>query len=414
MASFWSKLRCWPRRSRAKKESRWHRRLVQQRLRGWSPILHPRLALYYFLAVGVFCLAVGIPILVASLNVVKYSVRYDQMGPFAGLSPADQQNLLLAASSTGVPVTLSIQVSERMRAPIIVSYEVDSMYQNYRRYVRSYDAKSMHDGLSPGDAGPSACRPFQYLPGGADAGLPNGGAILPCGQIAQSLFNDSFSATVLAPGAGAPVELPIDSSAIAWSSDRKHLYGDVVSENFNTVPALRGGGALDDTPLNQAQHWMVWQRVSASSRAEKLYGRIETDLEPGSRVILTAVSRYNSYVWGGSKTIILSTNSWMGGRNLFLGAVYITVGGLAWIAAALLFASSLGLFWKRPFGDMSLLSWNKKAEAKRLATARVGSAPITAPPMQGTHKVGRMDADGLRVFWVVLFCIFRWSGRRAC
>lgn len=55
--------------------------------------------------------------------------------------------------------------------------------------------------------------------------------------------------------------------------------------------------------------------------------------------------------------VVFSTTSWLGGRNDFLGAAYLTVGGAAFVAA-LGFAAVLAR-WPRRLGDVRLLSWNK-------------------------------------------------------
>lgn len=136
---------------------------------------------------------------------------------------------------------------------IYVVVELGSYFQNFRRYVRSYDSVLMHDGGSASPA--SACSPFAYLGEGTSA------PINPCGQIAHSFFNDTFRFAVAQPGAGAPAPLPVDDSSIAWSSDAKHLYGAVPAVNYNpgSTPeqaALRGGNT-SELVLNQNQHWMV-------------------------------------------------------------------------------------------------------------------------------------------------------------
>ena len=67
--------------------------------------------------------------------------------------------------------------------------------------------------------------------------------------------------------------------------------------------------------------------------------------------------RYSSYRFGGKKKIILSTTSWLGGRNDFLSIAYLVV-GCASFAAALVFTAALQR-WPRKLGDPRLLSWNK-------------------------------------------------------
>ena len=81
----------------------------------------------------------------------------------------------------------------------------------------------------------------------------------------------------------------------------------------------------------------------------------------GTVVTLRVQNRYNTYNFGGEKFVVLSTNSWMGGKNNFLGIVYLVLGGLAWlIAFGFFFAYFTGLVRHRKFGDLSELSWNKK------------------------------------------------------
>ena len=92
---------------------------------------------------------------------------------------------------------------------IYVFYRLGSFFQNYRRYVRSIDSNAMHDGSS--GAGSSACDPFRYVGDEANPALPNNGAIFPCGQIANSNFNDSFTMT-LTPEGGSEVPLEMDVS----------------------------------------------------------------------------------------------------------------------------------------------------------------------------------------------------------
>jgi hypothetical protein len=215
-------------------------------------------------------------------------------------------------------------------------FELGSFFQNFRRYVRSYDPNRMHDGADSGSP-VSACQPFSYL--GGNGSLP----INPCGQIANNFFNDTFR--VLGPGG----ELEVDDSSIAWSSDADHLYGPVAAVNYNPADAaaLRGGNTTFQV-LNQNQHWMVrwqgcrhvargwhrsyaacagrlcarpesegtdlgcfscctpfpqvWMRPHSQVAVQKLYGQINTPIEAGTQLTIEVQNRYNTYEYAGAKT----------------------------------------------------------------------------------------------------------------
>lgn len=71
------------------------------------------------MSAGIFCVALGIPILTASLTVTEYSVRYDNQGPFgAGLDRQQQQELLWTNSDDGVATSVQIHVDRDMQPPV--------------------------------------------------------------------------------------------------------------------------------------------------------------------------------------------------------------------------------------------------------------------------------------------------------
>lgn len=70
------------------------------------------------------------------------------------------------------------------------------------------------------------CTPHLHLSCPTPRSLYANGAINPCGQIAQSFFNDTYEISASTPGAGAPEVLQLDDSSIAWSNDYK-LYGEI-------------------------------------------------------------------------------------------------------------------------------------------------------------------------------------------
>uniref|UniRef100_A0A452ZMH0 ALA-interacting subunit n=5 Tax=Triticinae TaxID=1648030 RepID=A0A452ZMH0_AEGTS len=100
-------------------------------------------------------------------------------------------------------------------------------------------------------------------------------------------------------------------------------------------------------------------RTAALPTFRKLYGRIETDIMASDEITVVIQNNYNTYSFGGTKAVVLSTASWIGGKNNFIGVAYVAVGGIC-----LLLAMGFVVLYvvkPRALGDPAYLSWNKEA-----------------------------------------------------
>ena len=68
----------------------------------------------------------------------------------------------------------------------------------------------------------------------------------------------------------------------------------------------------------------------------------------------------------GMQDIVLSTLSWVGGKNNVLGIVFIVVGSLCFLTAIVFFCCYYLNSKRRRFGDEMQLSWNKPAAQQLL------------------------------------------------
>jgi len=209
----------------------------------------------------------------------------------------------------------------------MVYYQLNNFYQNHRRYVKSKSNNQL-DGQVLGVSDLSSdCDPIVTV---SDLGInatfgktvflnPTDPAN-PCGLIAKSLFNDTYTLTNVTNN----ILLSINETNIAWSSDKSLKYA--------TPPNASNIQWTNTTN----EHFMVWMRPAGLPNFRKLWGRINGDLIPGNYT-LAINNNYDVSTFNGAKYFVLSTVNAFGGKNNFLGISYIVVGSICIVMAILFF-----------------------------------------------------------------------------
>jgi len=261
--------------------------------------------------------------------------------------------------------TITVDVVKLMKQPIYVYYQLGNYFKNHRRYVKSKSERQLR-GLSASNSELNDCKPEDMI---------NEQVIVPCGLIAWSLFNDTFEFSTNGFFNEHGIVF-VNKTSISWKSDRDERFNNTVFPSnfvnnnrttFANASQIGGGWLNESLPLSKHENLMVWMRIAALPTFRKIYGRIETDLQPGTKLTININNLYNTYRFGGSKKLVLSTASWIGGKNDFLGLSYIVVGCIS-ILLGLVF---LYVHWKypRPLGDRSYLSWVKKSATTSTVTS---------------------------------------------
>lgn len=176
---------------------------------------------------------------------------------------------------------LRFYIPESMGPPVLFYYYLTNFYQNHRRYVDSFNSEQLRGKYKSYDEiHDSDCTP---LYGEKDQNLP----YFPCGLIANSMFNDTYSAPKLIsfPGQDGNETRTYDmkTTGIAWESDRE-LYDNTVYKYDQCLPPPNWhdrypDGYTEEMPPPKLKDWEafhVWMRTAGLPTFSKLYQRNDT------------------------------------------------------------------------------------------------------------------------------------------
>ncbi|KAH0830439.1 ligand-effect modulator 3 family [Lanmaoa asiatica] len=378
---------------RKKEKGSWRRpantAFKQQRLKAWQPILTPKTVLPTLFIIGIIFAPIG-GLLVWGSSLVS-EMTFDYTGCWDLQNSTSMDNLTffpvpsysydLRSSESGKSVTpptyayfydatappnqthscvIQFDIVADLQAPVFQYYKLTNFYQNNRRYVQSLDTSQLQGQyVDSSTLGSSNCKPL--------AVTSDGKGIYPCGLIANSVFNDTISGFRPTSDQSGASDYNFTQNGIAWPGEAKKYSATsgYVGKLDEIVPppnwALRypNNYTTNDPPpdLTQDEHFQNWMRTAGLPTFSKLYGRNDTtSLRAGSYQVQIY---YNYPVQGfkGTKSLVISTVSWIGGKNPFLGWAYVATAGVFVLLA--LAGTIRHLFKPRRLGDMSLLSWNQ-------------------------------------------------------
>ncbi|KAK9451123.1 ligand-effect modulator 3 family [Limtongia smithiae] len=358
----------------------------QQRLKAWQPILTPKTVLPLFFAVGIVFAPIGGLLLWASMLVQEITIDYTHCleatssmatipseyvsAHFKNVKTAGQAQWLTYSNATNLEgqrefCRLRFAIEHDMGEPVLLYYRLTNFFQNHRRYVQSLDedqiqgiAKTL-DELNSDDT----CKPLIAN----SAGTP----YYPCGLIANSVFNDTFASPLykgdidISDADTENTTYAMTDSGIAWSADKKRFKKTAYKASEVVPPpnwelTYPDGYTDDNMPdISQMEALQNWVRTAGLPTFSKLALRNDNATMSKGIYEIDIGMRFPTTGFGGTKSLVISTRTVVGGRNAFLGIAYLVVGGLC-LVLGLLFTLQ-HLIRPRKLGDHTYLSWNNDA-----------------------------------------------------
>ncbi|KAI0979092.1 hypothetical protein GJ496_008383 [Pomphorhynchus laevis] len=307
----------------------------QQRLPAWQPIMTIHSSLAIFFSIGIVFIPVGIACLASSNKVQMISVDYtdctnEQNQKCSDIIDKDIYQKCICH--------LPISIEEPIVGDVYFYYGLERFWQNLRRFVLSRDDNQLIGSLGSVS---SDTTPFRSPANSSKF-------YAPAGAIANSMFNDSFTLHCHIKHAGTIniVRVPWSNTGIAWQTDIAYKFKNPNTFDNTVKPMYWRKSVFELDPNNPDnngylnQDFIVWMRTAALPSFRKLHRILNRsyDAEPKFMLFndslpsgIYNLSIYYNYPvtsFKGRKLFIISSTSWLGSKNSFLGYAYISVGGI--------------------------------------------------------------------------------------
>ncbi|KAM6912445.1 cell cycle control protein 50B [Xenentodon cancila] len=299
---------------------------TQQRLPAWQPMLSAGIVIPGFVLLGLAFIGIGVTLFVTSQNIQVLEMDYTGVEDGSPCSKCSNPNVKNCVCN------LTFSTDTLFKGPVFFYYGLSNYFQNHRKYGVSKDYSQLSGDLYYFKTPSDSCLPYVH---------DNNKPIVPCGSIANSMFNDTFKLYQIVNGKEQLV--PFDGKGIAWWTDHNIKYRNPsvtpLQNAFNgtTRPIFWSKPAYEldtsDSTNNGFvnQDFLVWMRRAALPNFRKLYRRItEGDYKEGLPAGNYSLQiSYNYPVRDfGRKKVVFSNVSWMGAKNDFLGIAYLTIGSM--------------------------------------------------------------------------------------
>lgn len=316
----------------------------QQRLPAWSPMLTANTVLPFFYLMALICMLLGVLLLLTVQSTQEVKLDYTEAGT-CDICFEKRKNMSNAALPCSCTVVVPIE--KALKGDVFFYYGLRNFHQNLRRYMDSRDDGQMVGRKNKLENPSTYCEPF--------ARDKTGRPIAPCGAVANSIFNDSFTLTYQG-SSGPSSRVPLLRKGITWYTDKNVKYRNPYTENMTlaqvladtTAPPYWHKPVYELDPLDPTNNGfinddlIIWMREAAFPNFKKLYGVLYrannpfTKGLPAGNYSIEIAYNFPVQYFRGRKEVVLTTLTWFGGQNHFLPIAYLVTSCLTLLIAVVL------------------------------------------------------------------------------
>jgi len=283
------------------------------------PLHHEKFRIFGILLCSITLMTIGFRMSANNNKVMVQTINY-----------SSNNDCKIPSDSYSTYCNVTMTIDQKIEAPIHVYYHITKFWQNHFIFVRSM-SEDQYYGTDFYEV--ESCEGNKF--GGKLTNGANGGTLVPCGLQGWSHFNDEISLTIKdAANQETCSSNCLDYSDIALNVDKDRFESVNLTQNPDLTSIASSYNGSDgtlirgvvDIPDLHNESLMVWLRYGATSSFKKIHSRIPQTLYKGDKLTFHINNQFDTHLFGGTKSLILSQAKIFGGKHEFLSIIFILSG----------------------------------------------------------------------------------------
>ena len=310
------------------------KKILRQELKSYTPEWNAKCSIITNLFILVPTLTLAIVLLIYSKKVFEIEINYTNCIP----NQDNSQNMKTCKIQFLIP--------KKLKKPIFVYYRLKTFFINHRRIIESKSWKELK-GEDVNTA--MSCKGAYYMKEMFEENSPyytnewghqfsEDDVASPCGLLAKCFFNDTYNITNV-------------------HGDFIYINETGISNKYLKTKFFKRRKNYKETQWIDVEneHFINWINMETFKNFKKLWGRIDTDMDPGNYYLIVH-DNYDVSAYESRKSIIIGNENVFGMNNI-IPYCFIVASAYLFLVILILWVKYVSSKDKKDF-NISKLKWN--------------------------------------------------------